>query len=203
MDIYEIMEEFYGCIKKALEEFAKTEDNKDVYAMVFDCTSEIGQIAFRYNNRAHFTAHLAEYERYYKEYGWSVYGLHGSEYEPGEFAFIDYETTKLVEHYFDSYYYYSWDENYFGEGEPEGLLDKEGNVSKESETFRASLWDLVIKTIERLMDDIHKGDIGIDISDDFIFFHCDHDQSYEERDKMISKTVSSKLMDKLINKSGE
>lgn len=191
MDVMKLKNEFYQCIREALVEFSKTENNKDVYAMSLDCDSSVGGAYLRYNNRERFQEHLPEYKKYFKKYGygWEVYGLHGSEYEPGEFAYIEYNNTKLVKHFSDSYYYYSMD-HYFGDDEP---------IEDIKENYEDIFWEMVEETINKLKNEMEE--IGINIEKDFIFFYCDHDQSCEERDKMICKTVDKNLMEKLINKS--
>lgn len=55
---------------------------------------------------------------------------------------------------------------------------------------------MIVDTILRLKDEMKK--IGIDITENFIMFCCDHDQSDEERDRMIRWTVEEELMRKLI-----
>lgn len=185
LDISVLKNEYYLCIVEALEKFSSSKDNKDVYALVFDCDSDTGAISLRYRNKQHFLNEVSRYEEYNKKYGWAIYGLHGSEYEPGEFPFIEYETSKRVKHFTDSYYYYEVG-TYYGEDKP--MEDIKDN-------YRELFWELVIDTIERLKDNISQ--IGIDTAEDFIIFHCDHDQSYEERDKMIRKTVDDELIQKI------
>ena len=193
MDIEKLKNEFYQCIKEALKEFSKSEENKCVYTMALDCMSDIGGIALRYRNEKHFQTNLASYEEarkknpsWYINYG--IYGLHGSQYAVGEYEFIQYKASKLVKHFLDSCCYHCTEE-YYGEGEP---------IEAIKENYKAIYWDMIIDTINKLKNEIVE--IGIDITGDFIFFHCDHDQSFEERDKMIRYTVSEELMQKLIDK---
>lgn len=189
MDIGALKIEFYQCIKTALYEFSKIQDNKEVFAMVLDCDSEVGGVWLRYNNKAHFKKELPKYQEYLKKYGWEIYGLYGSEYEPGNFASIEYQKTKFVEHFTNSYYYHSIGD-YFGEGKP---------ILNIKENYKDVFWEMVLETINKLKLEIK--DIGIDITSDFIFFCCDHDQSDEERKDFISKTVDKELIDKLTIKS--
>lgn len=181
--------EFYQCIKKALESFSKSSDNDKIYAMVLDCDSDVGMVSLRYGNAKHFQENLKNYETYRQKYGWAVYGLHGSEYDPGEFQFIDFQMPEVVKHFTDSYYYHSVGD-YFGEGEP---------IEDIKENYKEIFWTMIVDTINRLKEEVKE--LAIDVTDDFIFFHCDHDQSYEERDRMIAMTVDKPLMDKLINKN--
>ena len=186
MDLVALNIEFYRCIKAALEEFSKTEENREVYALALDCDSDVGMISLRYNNRGHFLEKIPEYEEYEKEYGWNVYGLYGSEYDVGEFGFINYKNTELVKHFKDSYYYHSTGV-YFGEDEPmEDIKDNRKEI----------LWTMVTEAIIRLKEEI--GELGIDTVDDFIFFACGHDLSAEERMAMIRHTVDQEMIRKLV-----
>ena len=188
MDTNILKNEFYESIKAALGQFSRTEQNNDVYALALDCDSDVGQICLRYNNTARFTERIPEYQKYYIKYGWKVYGLHGSEYDVGEFAFIEYQRSGLVKHFLDSYYYYAIGD-YYGEGEP---------IEEIKEHYHEIFWDMVESTIQRLKPELKE--IGIDAAEHIIFFCCDHDQSEEDMDKMKSHTVNSELMTKLIAK---
>ena len=178
--------EFYSCIQNALKDFSKNEENHDVYAIVLDCDSSVGDVVLQYRNRSSFESELSTYEEYENEFGLAVYGLYGSEYEPGEFEIIDYQKTGLVKHFMDSYYYFQTGCS---------ISDKEPiNDIKDSCTniFR----DMVVSTINRLKPEIKNP--GIHTTDNFIIFHCDHDRTYECRDKMIGMTVDKKIMEDLI-----
>ena len=185
MELAVLNHEFYTCIRAALKEFSKTEENREVYVLALDCDSDVGMISLRYNNRLRFLEKIPEYEEYEKEYGWNVYGLYGSEYDVGEFGFINYKNTELVKHFKDSYYYHSMGV-YFGEDEPmEDIKDNRKEI----------LWTMVTEAIIRLKEEI--GELEIDTVDDFIFFACDHDQSDEERMVMMRRTVDQELMEQL------
>ncbi len=186
MDTDVLKEEFYLCIKEALKEFSKSSDNNKVYAIVLDCDSSVGGAWLRYGNREHFQEHLEEYKKYNKKNGWEIYGLHGSEYEPGEFSFIEYQESDKVKHFTESYYYYATGHEYY---EREPIEDIKDN-------YEEIFWDMIVDTILRLKDEMKE--IGIDITENFIMFCCDHDQSDEERDRMIRWTVEEELMKKLI-----
>lgn len=188
MDIKALKDEFYDGIAKALIDFSNSEKNKDVYVMVLDCDSDVGMASLRYHNRCMFESELERYKVYEEKHGWKVYGLHGSEYDPGEFAFIEYEKSALVEHFFDSYYYHKIG-NYYGEGEP---------IEEIKDNYKEIFWEVIIDTINRLK--IEMEELGVHITEDFIFFHCDHDQNYEERDRMIAMTVDEDVMKKLIER---
>jgi len=85
MDINSLKEQFYEDLAEAIKTFSRNEKNRDVYAMVLDCDSDVGGVCLRYQNRPTFESKLEEYKAYEKKYGWAVYGLRGSEYAPGEF----------------------------------------------------------------------------------------------------------------------
>lgn len=188
MDINSLKNDFYDGIVKALKAFSYSEENKDVYAMVLDCDSSVGMASLRYQNRRIFESRLEEYKAYEKEYGWKVYGLYGSEYDPGDFSFINYEKTTLVKHFLDSYYYYSVGD-YYGEGEP---------IEEIADNYTEIFWEVIVDTINRLK--VEMKELGVHTTERFIFFHCDHDQSYEERDRMIAMTVEENVMLQLSGK---
>ncbi len=177
-----LKEEFYQCIAEALKKFSDSEENKNVYAIVLDCDSSVGMVSLRCRNRQQFENNLKRYEEYRQEYGWAVYGLHGSEYDPGEFAFIDYQKSALVSHFADSYYYHAVGD-YFGKGEP---------IEDIKDNYEEIFWEMIVDTINKLKGEMET--LGIHTTDKFIMFHCDHDQSFEDKDKMISMTVDSEMM---------
>lgn len=185
MDVGRLKEEFYQCILEALKKFSADENNKDVYAMVFDCDSSVGMISLRYRNRQQFNSELKTYEEYKNKYGWEIYGLQGSEYAPGEFVFLDYQATEFVEHFLDSYYYHAVGE-YYGDGTP---------IEEIKNNYETIFWDMIVETINRLKGEMES--LGIHTTEKFILFHCDHDQSFEEMEEMMCMTVDAELMQSL------
>lgn len=182
MDTKQLQKEFHECIKKALITFSQTEENKDVYALVFDCDSDVGMISFRYNNLTRFE----NTKREYADDDMVIYGLHGLEYSVGEFGFIDYQKTDLVAHFTASYYYHRIGD-YFREDEP---------IEEIKDDFEDIFWHMIEDTIQQLQSEIHT--LGIHTTKDIVMFYCDHDQSQEARDVMIAKTVDTAFMKKLI-----
>ena len=87
--------------------------------------------------------------------------------------------------FMDSYYYHETG-CYYGDGEP---------IHEMKDNYKEILWDMVICTINRLKMEIEN--LGIHTTDDFIIFHCDHDQSYEERDRMICMTVDRETIKRI------
>lgn len=185
MDTKQLQKEFHECIKKALIAFSQTEENKDVYALVFDCDSDVGMISLRYNNLTRFE----NTKREYADDDMVIYGLHGLEYSVGEFAFIDYQKTDLVAHFTASYYYHRIGD-YFREDEP---------IEEIKDDFEDIFWHMIEDTIQQLQSEVHT--LGIHTTKDIVMFYCDHDQSQEDRDIMISKTVDAAFMKKLIEKT--
>lgn len=200
MNIKKIEEELYASVKKSLMDFAKTDNNKAVYAVVLDCCSDNGQICIRYGNKQHFQENLKDFERYaylYQPYG--KYGLHGMKYSVGDFGFIDFEESEEVKHFLDSYYYYRVGD-YWGEEKPVEVLEVNGHKLKGDDLKEhiKEIWEnLILDCIKQLQ----KNDIGLDITEDFIIFMCDHDISNEEFEQYVKKTVDAALFDKLLAES--
>lgn len=44
-DIEKLKQIFFGNVKKSVDKFCETKDNKDIYAIVFDCDESVGQIS--------------------------------------------------------------------------------------------------------------------------------------------------------------
>lgn len=186
MDREALTEAFYQDIRRALEKFSQTEENRAVYALVLNCDPSVGMITLRYNGRARFERMRPDYEAYAEEYGWPVYGFYGSEYSVGEFGFIPYEKSPLVKHFTDSYYYHAVGD-YFGEGEP---LEEIG------ENYEEIYWSMITTVIKRLQPELEA--IGIDGCEDLVFFCSGHDQTDEERVAMLRLTADGSLVEKLL-----
>ena len=186
MDINSLNNEFYDCISDALKKFSTSTKNHDVFAIAFDCDSSVGQIVLRYRNKTSFECKKSRYEEYQHKYGWPIYGLWGSEYDVGEFEIIEYQPTENVKHFTDSYYYHEVG-NYYGLGEP---------IEDIKDNYREIYWSMIVNTINRLKAEI--SNLGICTTDNFIIFHCDHDESQEERKEKISMTVDNAMIEFLI-----
>ena len=106
--IEDVEEALYQCFRKALTEFAKTEANKDVYAIVFDCEVADQYVYLRYASESDYEILLADYEkyaRYYEPYG--LNGLLGYKYnQVGDFHYIEYtdcDANDILEQFRDWY----------------------------------------------------------------------------------------------------
>ena len=60
--IEEIEELMYQSFKKAIIDFSKTENNKDVYAVVFDCDLSNFSVCIRYANENDYEKRLINYD---------------------------------------------------------------------------------------------------------------------------------------------
>lgn len=188
LNIHQLHKSFYDSIQEALDRFAQTEGNTDVYALVFDCDSEGGQICLRYSNMAHFNETLKAYEQYkYMFAPYGKYGLRGYKYAVGDFPFIDFEYPSLVQQFLDAYYYYDTGD-YWGEGEPIAGLEN---------TYREIWKEMILSCIRQLQKEYPK----LHTTDDFIIYMCDHDQSDEDTEEWMKWTVEPALFDRLLNDS--
>lgn len=188
LDICALQESFYHSIKEALDRFVQTGFNTEVYALVFDCDSDGGQICLRYANTAYFNESLKDFEQYKYMFGpYGKYGLRGYKYSVGDFPFIDFEYSPQVQQFLDTYYYYDTGD-YCGEGAPIAGLE---------ETYKEIWKDMILSCIRRLKGEYRK----LRTTDDFIIFMCDHDQSDEDTEEWIKWTVDSELFSKLLNDS--
>ncbi len=197
MNYDEIKSDFKAQVKTGLDILVKSEENKDVYALVFDCDSSTGEVALVYNNIHMFEEMKKDWEKYkymYEPYG--LNGLFGFKYNSvGDFKIIDLDFEGDVERFLDSYYYYSVG-HYYGEGEPLGSISMNGNEydADALKNEMPRIWEtLIIETINELKEEL----INIDTTDDFIMFMCDHDISNEDFEMWIRKTNDSALIDKL------
>lgn len=195
---YELLKKsFYNNFKETIINFSKGNDNKDVYAIVFDCDDENGQICLRYANKKFFDEIMKEYDKYknmFRNYG--KYDLVVYKYFVGDFKFIDFEEQNEMKHFNDSYYYYITEHKYFGEGIPYEIVkyNKQKINIKNDTNSLTNIWEnLIIECIKQLMNE----DLGIDKTDDFVMFMVYHDQSDEDIKKYMLKTIDENTFDKV------
>lgn len=192
-DIDKLKQGFFYNIKEGINKFCETEDNKDVYALVFDCDNSIGQIAIRYANLSLYNELLKDYDKYaymFEPYG--KLGLRGYKYDVGDFEFIDYEFNDYISRFFNVYYYVMTGEQTYSD-------DKEIDMEvtdKIRQDYTNFFEELILDCIERLK----KNNI-INKTEDFIIYFCYHDSTQEEDEEHIRKTVDSELFNKLLNDS--
>ena len=222
--IEEIEELMYQSFKKAIIDFSKTENNKDVYAVVFDCDLSNFSVCIRYANENDYEKRLINYDKYaymYKPYGKK--GLLGYKYNSvGDFNRIEWEADSAIKHFFNSCRCQSTDAVYYenadrpadtfeykgailrGDVQTELLHCCNGEFQKDGEFYiglASELSDvfeeLIINCILRLKDDY----LGLDKTDNFIVFMSDHDISNATFSEYVSRTVDKNIFDQLTDYS--
>lgn len=218
VDLNDVEEQLYQTFKKTLTEFAKTEANKDVYAIVFDCEVADQYVYLRYASESDYEKLLANYERYahmYEPYG--LKGLFGYKYNSiGDFNYIECDAANdILDQFRDRYdrvqrYEFDIFEDENAE-RPDVAFEYKGKTLKcdtpvkellecenrLSEKLFSLFEDIIVNCIERLKAD----DLGLDKTADFIMFMCDHDESNEDFAEGVSRTVDKKLFERLTDYS--
>ncbi len=196
MKYEELRNDFKGQIISVLEDFAKTEQNKAVYAIAFDCDFENGTIVLRYANDEVFEKLKEDWEDYaymYKPYGQN--GLFGLKYNSiGDFVMLKYEYSGLTGSFQDSYYFYSVGD-YYGEGEPISEIEIDGSVLS-GEELEDEISDIFERMIIETIEDVKNMSV-INFDKDCIVFMCDHDISNEDFKMWVEKTNDSELVGRL------
>ncbi len=222
--IEEIEELMYQSFKKAIINFTKTENNKNIYAIVFDCDVSNFCVCIRYANESNYEKRLIDYDKYaymYKPYGKK--GLCGYKYNAvGDFSRIDWEADRAVKYFFECGYCQSTDAVYYENAERptdtfeykeailrgdvktellhccNGKFQKDGSfyIGLASE-LSGIFEELIVNSILRLKDD----DLGLDKTDDFIMFMSDHDINNTTFAEYVSRTVDKDLFDQLTDYS--
>lgn len=222
--IEEIEELMYESFKKAIISFTNTGNNKDVYAIVFDCDISNFCVCIRYANEDDYKKRLIDYDKYaymYKPYGKK--GLWGYKYNSvGDFNRIEWEADATVNYFFKSGYCQSVDAVYYENAdrpadtfEYKGMILKgdvktellhccNGKFQKDGEFFiglaselSGIFEDIIINCILRFKDD----ELGLDKTDDFIMFMSDHDISDTTFAEYVSRTVDKNIFDQLTDYS--
>jgi len=192
-----VSKSFYNNFKEAILKFSKNEDNKQVYAIVFDCDNDNGQVCIRYANEKFFEEFMGDYDKYksmFEKYG--KYNLVAYKYSTGNFKFIDFEENDEMKRFDDTYYYYVTEDKYYGDDKPYEIIIENGkntNIKNDLATLQ-NMWErLIIENINKLL----KEDLGIDKTDDFIMFMVLHDQSDNDIKEYIKKTVDDDTYQKV------
>lgn len=220
-DIEELM---YQSFKKAITDFAKTDNNKEVYAIVFDCNIPYFDVCLRYANESDYEKRLSDYDEYaymYKPYGKK--GLFGYKYNSvGDFGWIDWKEERAIKYFHDSGYCQSAEAVYYGNTDrPVDTFEYKGEIlrgdvktelmhcynggfCKDGEFFiglasklMQIFEEIIVNCILRLKND----ELGLDKTEDFIMFMCDHDISNEDFAKYVSRTVGKDLFEQLTDYS--
>lgn len=197
MKYEELKNDFKEQIAGALNDFSATEQNNKVYAIVFDCDLDNGQIVLRYSNQENFEKLKMTWEEYkdmYKPYGQN--GLFGLKYNSvGDFPMLKYEYSGMTKHFLDSYYYYRIGD-YFGEGESVDVSEISGQTLDEDQ-LESEMESIFIRMITNTIDEIKDVLETINCEEDHLVFMCDHDISNADFEKWVRKTNEGKLVDKL------
>lgn len=198
MNYIVLKKEFKEQIKGCLDRFSKTEENKEIYCIAFDCDSDSGSICLRYANKKSLEERRKDWEKYsymYKPHG--LQGLFGYKYSTGDFKFIEHDFTGNVKWFLDSYYYYRVGD-YYGKDQPiKNMLWEQKYSEDELKNVMLGIWEtMIIETIHELKSEISM----IDTTDDFLMYMCDHDISYEDLDMWVRKTNEGSLVDELKSK---
>ncbi|MDE6254102.1 MAG: hypothetical protein K2M78_15975 [Lachnospiraceae bacterium] len=197
MKYEELKNDFKEQIVRTLNDFSTTEQNKNVYAIVFDCDLENGQIVLRYCNLENFENLKQSWEEYkymYEPYGQN--GLFGLKYNSvGDFPMLKYEYNGMTKHFLNSYYYYSVGD-YYGEEEPINVIEISGQTLEE-DNLRTEIENIFIRMIIDTISEIKDMLEIINYDDDYLVFMCDHDISNDDFEKWVRKTNDDKLVDKL------
>ena len=191
-----LKDSFYHSMYKELIYFSQTDNNQDIYALVFDCDSENGQICLRYGSEPHFAKISKKYNICQEK---QQYKLHRFKYSVGDYAFIGsiqhngYVCLAFdsdTEHFLESYYYHCiW--QYFGQGSPITNLDSGEILNKE--TVKTLFYEMILECICRLKENLS----FLHTTEDFIFYMCDHQNSIKDNEKLMKKTVDLPLFTKL------
>ncbi|MDE7200957.1 MAG: hypothetical protein K2O91_03420 [Lachnospiraceae bacterium] len=197
MKYEELKDDFKEQIIYTLNDFSATQQNKNVYAIVFDCDLDNGQIVLRYSNLDHFEKLKQSWEEYgymYKPYGQN--GLFGLKYNSiGDFPMLKYEYKGMTKHFLDSYYYYRTGD-YYGEEEPVNVMEISGQPLEE-DGLRTEIKNIFIRMIIDTIHEIKDTPEIINYDEDYLVFMCDHDISNDDFEKWVRKTNDGKLVDKL------
>lgn len=197
MKYEEFKNDFKEQIIRTLTDFSNTEQNKNVYAIVFDCDLSVGQVVLRYSNLEVFEGLKKDWKKYgymYKPYGQN--GLFGLKYNSvGDFPMLRYEYNGVAKHFMESYYYYQMD-SYFGEGEPIDVIEMNGQILRE-DNLREELKNIFIKMIIDTIHEVKDMPKIINYDNDYLIFMCDHDYSNADLEKWVRQTNDNKLVDKL------
>lgn len=197
MKYEELRNDFKEQIVCTLKDFSTTEQNKNVYVIVFDCDLDVGQIVLRYCNLEKFENLKQEWEEYeymYEPYGQN--GLFGLKYNSvGDFPMLKYGYNGMTKHFLDSYYYYSVGD-YYGEEKPIEVFEINGQKLKKNKLKKEIENIFVTMIVDTIYDIKNMSDI-INYDDDYLVFMCDHDISNDDFEEWVRKTNDDELVDKL------
>jgi hypothetical protein len=153
---------------KILQEFSKTKNNKDVYVVVVDITTENLDL-FVYINT------ILGLNKIYEHYGKDE----SLKYAPGDFEYMYIDEIPEEARWLSKIYsaiFYGWN-----------LPELQEDIAVKNEFFDNEIIKIGLKVTEKL----EKETYILNKIDDFIMFYCDHDTDYfynEEYKKKYNET---------------
>ena len=162
--------------RDAIQEFAESVDNKEVYAVVFDTMEEYGAVILSLNTISALQERRKKSYPHYTDD--DVSGLFGLKYNPGDFSFIDFGNVAKDQR--------DWARTF---DEYLETLKTESAIQKNIERFS----DTVAEAIRELRNDFQ----ALDRTNDFVAFHCFHDSSDETVERLVRKTVDVSAFDRV------
>lgn len=189
--------DFREQIINTLKDFATTEQNKNIYAIVFDCDLDNGQIVLRYSNNENFETLKQSWKNYkymYEPYGQN--GLFGLKYNSvGDFPMLRYQYSGLTNNFLDSFYYYNVGD-YYGDDELITVIEMKDKIL-EGDSLKNEIKNILISMIVDIINEIKTMTQIIDFDKDCIIFMCDHDISNDDFERWVRKTNDDDLIDRL------
>ena len=174
---------FIDCEKKIIE-FSKGEENKDVYAVVLEIDTEVGQIGISINtNEALENTIKQHYPNYSME---RILGLSGLKYNPGDFSyrffeeFLSNESNEIL-----NAYYCINNEHFISE------ISKP--IAFKSDFFDHALLLIGINIVNRLKSTFQ----CLNKTSDFIAYPCINDIDTDTLLSLIKKTNSLETINKV------
>ena len=182
--------------REVIDEFSKSEDNEEVYAVVLDGNDEYGYLILSLNTEKALRKRIDEV---YPEYENSdIFGLHGLKYNSGDFTFQDIATeSSEFESLRKSYNQYlsCLTEKYLAESSDD--TDEYFTCSSDTSEVDAlveQFSDVMARIIKDLKADLNK----LDKTSNFIACHAFHDMDEETVERLMRKTVSDVDFDSCI-----
>lgn len=171
--------------KSKIIEFSESEQNKDVYAIVIEVDTDVGQIGISINSISGFENSIAKkYLHYSKE---ELYSIWGVKYNPGDFSFRFFDNlicNPQLKEILDAYY----------------CISNEHPIQKVSKTiaFRSSFFDnalalIGINIIKRLEATFKK----LNVTYNFIAYVSLGDMDTETIIALMKKTISIDRLKKI------
>lgn len=162
--------------KNCILDFASSQNNKDVYALVFDLNEDYGDVQVSINTEEGLKKTIVStYSDYTED---QISGLNGLKYSSGDFAFFD--ICKFPEEINE------WSSNY------NAYL-----FSLKSDTAYFNNIERFSDTICQVLDDLDLAIAQLDKTEEFIAYHCFHDVDEETDIRLLLKSISQDRFDEV------